>query len=59
LVKKEVFDMIFLINNFIKSHESLAGKTPSEMAGITIEGNNKWLILMHKAIQYYKTQNIK
>jgi transposase-like protein len=43
-----------LYYNFVKPHESLEGRTPSEEAGINIEGDNKWLTLMHKAIQYQK-----
>lgn len=43
-----------LYYNFIKPHESLNGKTPSEETGITIEGDNKWLNLMTNAIQYHK-----
>ena len=43
-----------LYYNFIKPHESLGGKTPSEEAGIAIEGSNKWLTLMHKAIKHKK-----
>jgi len=46
-----------LYYNFIKPHEALDGRTPSEEAGITIEGKDKWLTLMHKAIQYKKGQN--
>ena len=45
--------------NFIKPHESLDGKTPSEEAGIEIEGKNKWLTLMRKAIEYKKANNEK
>ena len=45
--------------NFIKPHETLDGKTPSEEAGITIKGNNKWLTLMRKAIEYKKANNEK
>ena len=41
--------------NFIKPHESLDGKTPSEEAGITIEGDNKWLTLMKKSIKHNKS----
>jgi transposase-like protein len=40
--------------NFIKPHESLEGKTPSEAAGVTIAGDNKWLTLMKNAVQYQK-----
>ena len=47
-----------LFYNFIKPHESLDGKTPSEEAGIMIEGNNKWLTLIHKAVQYQKANSI-
>jgi len=41
-----------LFYNFIKPHESLNGLTPSEQAGITVEGSNKWLTLMRSAIKY-------
>jgi len=34
----------------------LNGKTPSEEAGIFIEGDNKWLNLMINAVQYQKQQ---
>jgi len=45
-----------LYYNFIKPHESLGGKTPSEEAGITIDGDNKWLSLMKNAVQYHNEQ---
>jgi len=44
-----------LYYNFIKPHEALDGKTPSEVAGITVEGSNKWLTLIRKSIQYQKS----
>ena len=34
---------------------SLEGKTPSEEAEITIEGDNKWITLMKKSVQYQKS----
>jgi hypothetical protein len=48
-----------LYYNFIKPHEALNGKTPSEEAGITIEWKDKWLSLMKTSLSYkrYK-QNI-
>jgi len=49
-----------LYYNFIKPHEALNGQTPSEEAGITIEGKDKWLSLMKTSLSYkrYK-QNIQ
>lgn len=47
-----------LYYNFIRPHESLNGRTPSEEAGITIEGNNKWLNLMRKSIKYKHSQDL-
>jgi len=44
-----------LYYNFIKPHDSLGGKTPSEEAGITIEGDNKWLTLIRNAVKYQKS----
>ena len=48
-----------LYYNFIKPHEALDGKTPSEEAGIIIEGDNKWLTLMRNAMQYKKANKEK
>jgi hypothetical protein len=50
-----------LYYNFIKPHEVLEGRTPSEEAGITIEGDNKWLSLMKTSLSYkrYKETNLK
>ena len=41
-----------LFYNFIKPHEALDGRTPSEEAGITIEGDNKWISLMKTSLSY-------
>jgi len=38
-----------LFHNYIRPHMSLEGKTPSEMAGIKIEGGNKWITLIQNA----------
>lgn len=37
-------------HNFIRSHMVLDGKTPSDMAGIKIDGNNKWITLIQKSV---------
>ncbi len=38
-----------LFHNYIRSHQALDGKTPSEACGITIEGQNKWVTLIQNA----------
>jgi len=45
-----------LYYNFIKPHEALYGRTPSEEAEITVEGKDKWVTLMRNAIQYKKSK---
>jgi hypothetical protein len=40
-----------IYHNYIRPHEALKGKTPSEVAGIEIEGNNKWITLIQNAAQ--------
>lgn len=40
-----------LFHNWIRPHEGLEGKTPSEACGITVEGKNKWLTLIQNATQ--------
>jgi hypothetical protein len=35
--------------NFVKPHMGLEGKTPAEIAGIKMGGDNKWLTLLKEA----------
>ncbi len=38
-----------IYHNYIRPHEALEGKTPSEVAGIKVEGENRWLTLIQNA----------
>lgn len=38
-----------IYHNFVRPHMALDGKTPSEMAGIKVEGSNKWITLIQNA----------
>ncbi len=38
-----------IFHNYIRPHEALKGKTPSEVAGIEVEGENKWITLIQNA----------
>jgi transposase-like protein len=38
-----------IFHNYIRPHETLDGKTPSEACGIRIEGQNKWKTLIQNA----------
>ena len=40
-----------IFHNFVRPHEALSGKTPSEAAGIKVNGDNKWLTLIQNASQ--------
>jgi putative transposase len=40
-----------LFHNYIRPHEGLDGKTPSEACGIKVEGNNKWITLIQNAVK--------
>jgi transposase-like protein len=44
-----------LFHNYIRPHEGLDGKTPSEACGIKVEGKNKWLTLIQNASQQTKS----
>lgn len=35
--------------NFIRPHLALDGKTPAEVAGVGVDGENKWISLIQKA----------
>jgi putative transposase len=38
-----------LFHNYVRPHMGLSGKTPADMAGIKVEGDNKWLTLIQNA----------
>jgi putative transposase len=38
-----------IYHNFIREHEGLNGKTPAEVCGIKVEGENKWITLIQNA----------
>lgn len=40
--------------NFVKPHAALNGQTPAEVAGIGMEGQNKWLRLLAKSLEAKK-----
>ncbi|HDM60208.1 MAG TPA: hypothetical protein ENF96_00955 [Archaeoglobus veneficus] len=43
--------------NFIRPHMSLDGRTPAEEAKIDLNlGNNKWLDLLRKSLEFHKNQ---
>jgi putative transposase len=38
-----------IFHNYIRPHEALDGKTPADVAGIKVEGENKWQTLIENA----------
>lgn len=40
-----------IFHNYIRTHESLDGKTPAEACGIKIEGKNKWVTIIQNAVK--------
>lgn len=38
-----------IFHNYIKLHEGLDGKTPAEVAGVIIKGEDKWITLIQNA----------
>jgi hypothetical protein len=37
--------------NFVKPHAALEGQTPAQVAGVGIEGKNKWMELLKQTIE--------
>jgi transposase-like protein len=38
-----------IYHNYVRPHEALNGRTPGEVAGIKVEGENKWMTLIQNA----------
>jgi hypothetical protein len=45
--------------NFIRPHQALDGRTPAEVAGIGIEGDDKWIALIQNASRIARNSEIK
>jgi transposase-like protein len=45
-----------IFHNYIRGHEALQGRTPSEACGIKVEGKNKWLTLIQNASRRNQTR---
>jgi len=43
-----------IFHNYMRPHQALKGKTPAEVAGIEVLGENKWLTLIQNASQTVK-----
>lgn len=41
-----------IYHNYVRPHMGLEGRTPSEVAGITVKGQDKWLTLIQNAKQF-------
>jgi transposase-like protein/predicted nucleic acid-binding Zn finger protein len=44
-----------IYHNYVRPHEALKGQTPSEAAGIKVEGQDKWLTLIQNASKQKQT----
>jgi len=40
-----------IYHNYLRPHEGLKGKTPAEVCGIHIDGDNKWKTLIQNAVR--------
>jgi hypothetical protein len=38
-----------IFHNYVRPHMGLDGKTPADIAGITVQGGNKWITLIQNA----------
>ncbi len=55
-----IFEGCQIYHNYVRHHMGLNGKTPAELCGIEIQGNNKWKTLIQKSTKYQrKCSNIK
>jgi len=37
--------------NFVKPHMALEGQTPAQVAGVGVDGKNKWMVLLKKSME--------
>jgi hypothetical protein len=47
-----------IFHNYVRPNEGIDGQTLSELAGIKVEGENKWLTLIQNASQPRKLRSL-
>jgi transposase-like protein len=45
-----------IFHNYVRPHEGLGGKSPCEVAGIRVEGKNKWITIIQNASKSKKDE---
>jgi putative transposase len=45
-----------IYHNYVRSHMALEGKTPADLAGIEVQGENKWLTLIQNALETQRSK---
>ncbi|MDT8783085.1 MAG: DDE-type integrase/transposase/recombinase [Candidatus Bathyarchaeota archaeon] len=58
-VDTEILRGYQLYHNYVRPHEALDGKTPADLCGIKIEGQNKWKTLIQNASKNSKVNTAK
>ena len=53
-IDSPIFRGYQIYHNYIREHEGLKGKTPAEIAGIRIVGENKWITRIQNASELEK-----
>jgi len=46
-----------IFHNYVRPHMGLHGKTPADLAGVKVEGENKWLTLIQNASRNRQSKN--
>jgi hypothetical protein len=41
-----------IYHNYVRPHMGLDGRTPADLAGITVKGKDKWLTLIENAARH-------
>jgi putative transposase len=52
-----ILDGYQIFHNYVRTHEGLKGKTPAEVCGVKVEGQDKWLTLIQNASRKEKKAN--
>jgi len=43
-----------IYHNYVRPHMGLEGRTPADLTGIRVEGDNKWMTLIQNASKHSK-----
>ena len=54
-----ILDGMQIFHNYLRPNQGIGNRTPSELAGIEVQGENKWVTIIQNAAQQTRSNSVR